>query len=539
LKHEHIKQDVLLLGAVLVFLFSVLWSGANSGYAFANRPGHVYDNYYIVRTARNITIGKGWGLWSGEEFVHFDHEISTGPTVFLPVALALKLIDDPDKARFIAVIFLNLLLTAVFFWKLRYFFAREVYTTAWVLMPFVLMGCMRTQWYLTLGEVSAILCVMLSGLYVAQKTISNKVILVSGFFSGLAIMSKLLAAISAAWVAIFLLVLMIVGHGWVYGFRKLTLWIAGFCIFPGIIALWHLIVFDGSIIRLFEYTLEYLGFYTGLGATATACEHYLECFKQYFQVAKSAWKFGQATHSPIFVIATLFVPVLGLGIIFKREKSMADYLFIALAGVCFMQLFYFFEVGGRRWPRYYFMGAVSALIFLCLFMAEYFHKWIKWPIVKGAIFLVLLAGAWYQSLPFYREQKVSSYRALSREVADYLNHQHSVSEVVWWGVGMQPFPVVSYYLDADKRWLSVKGFAENYLDIHQHGENLLVGADLYWKRPADHYFLFEQWQDIDLPEPFCATQAFRNELYIIFRCTPVEIEKLIFHASAGKFHFPK
>lgn len=527
----------VLLILVMLFMASVLWRDAHSSWAFSHRPGYVYDNYYSALVAKNISQGNGWSLSDGRRLVPFEREISTGPMVFMPVVLAMQWISDMDDAKYLGVIGINIFLMGLLLFRLRLFFRPLVCQIAWIIIPFVWLAFMREQWYLVLGEVSATLLLLLSASYAAEKNLSRQQIILSGLFSGMAVMSKLLAALCIPWILGVIFLTLIYQQDLWAGIKKLLPWFFGFSLVPGIVAIWHFIGLQGDIHKFISYTLDYLGFYFGLGLEDRLCLDIYYCFKVNFRAASSSWPSGGGV---ALAALTSVMPIIGAWLVFKRKKSPAEVFFILISGICLIQLLFFYVAGVNRYPRYYFIGGMVGLLGWVLFAVEYGLRYIKSRTAALVVFATVLAIAIFYALPLYREKALERFHAETREVADTINQDDAIEDILWSGIGTQPFPVAAYYLNAHKRWLNLYGFVETQFEFEgKELEKLKPGTDFYWKGGHPRYVLVEQWDGTSFPVDFCAKVRFRNATYLVLECSTSEFETFFIASSDAQVRFPK
>jgi len=564
LNAENNSREYLLEYAVLafvaVFMASVFWSDARSSWAYDFAEGSVGDNYFIANTAKNLSQGRGWGLDSGYGFIPFEREISTGATVFAPVAVFMLFVDDPDDARFAGSIFIHLLAYIFLLMRLRNFFpCRKSYLSFVVTFSLLLLPFMRAQWYLVLGEVTASCLLLISATYLAQAAEEKRKIFLSGLFAGAALMTKLITLLCILWLGFALLLFVVCNR-----FNKesrlnfLMQWAAGFVLVPCAIALWHLIGLGTGLTGLWEYALDYLGYYFGIGVAhkfdSMVCLG-TECWGANFESATNSW---HHQYGSVFAALCLLAPLLLLQQLWqfwfhKKENAL---LLLAL-GMCCAHLLFFYVNGIHAQSRYYFIGGFIGLFWLGFLIAISIFK-VPGKLGQNVFVAVCIAVLGVLSMPWSRSAETSDnwrYYQSARAVGEFLNENKEVEPV--FRFGFKDHNIFSYYLDKHVVWYDLLGFVFENMEVDQESfyrdypsapQDLLEWETvelvqyfakqeiekgrplkLRWKDKRMHNLLQDGWQQNNLPTEVCQRKLYSNEHYTILRCAPGELNPVIFN----------
>lgn len=529
--------DCFLLSAILLLMMTILWRDAHSSWSFDKKHGSVTDNFYIALNAKNISQGKGWGLYNGVEFVPFEREISTGPVVFLPAALAMQVWEDFDDARYAGVIGLNMALLIFFLWRLKHFFIdKNIYRYLWLLVPLLMLSFMREQWYLVLGEVAASLLLLISASYVAGREITPRHILLSGLFAGMALMSKLISILCSPWILLFLFVVSYRPKEIRENINNVFIWLAAFCVIPALVAVWHWVGIGQGWVGFMAYTIDYLAYYFGLGwsgeMASTICIDQ-KCLAANHRVAATSW-----LHPLGGYLATLIVwgvpSLLILSLIYRHQTSLQK--FILLVALMSSAHLLFFYANGIHWQsRYYFIAGFIGMAAAFLLLGEVIQG-IRRDNLRRVLLCGFLIAAIGGSLPWFRVEGMNTSHRDARDAAAYINRSSDINEVLWLNYAPYPFPFVDYYLQRGKTWMHSYGFLSKYFFWHE--KELSIDSVLFWKEPQSHYVLQEKWEDGSIVSPnVCVEILFENEHFFVLNCRPDEIEAFYRIYTEGKIQF--
>ena len=155
-----------------------------------------FDSAYNLNVARNLSKHGLYATSTYEGYQMFDSNISTGPTVILPISMAFSLLGiDLWVARLVMVGYLALFI-AISFFTISYLLSRRTAILSVVL--FLTTNAFFEIGTGVLGEIPA-LCFLLGGIlsyhkFLTRKDVSNlrsmKYALLSGMLWGLAILTK-------------------------------------------------------------------------------------------------------------------------------------------------------------------------------------------------------------------------------------------------------------------------------------------------------------------------------------------------------------
>ena len=135
---------------------------------FSDLDYGVFSDHFInAVTAKNIATGLGWSSSGYETYILNPENLTTGATVVLPVAGVIALLGNKIIAPGVTVLLLNLFL---FFWMLvalrRVLPDSRSFYTAASLFVWMFLFYKNYYWYRMLGEVSALLLVVIAAIYI-------------------------------------------------------------------------------------------------------------------------------------------------------------------------------------------------------------------------------------------------------------------------------------------------------------------------------------------------------------------------------------
>ena len=167
--------------------------------AFAS-PG--YDDSYVGSVARNFAFGRGYAIIYGESSQVFNPEITVGPAMLLPAALLYKLFGSEYWVGSMVVPAIALPLLGVILWLLatRH---RTSAATLVVIVAFLLMFSADrppyqslVMWSRLLGEVPAVLFVVLAAVLASSARTDRRLHLTAGLCLSLAFYTKVAALLA-------------------------------------------------------------------------------------------------------------------------------------------------------------------------------------------------------------------------------------------------------------------------------------------------------------------------------------------------------
>ena len=160
------------------------------------------DDSVLSVAAKNLAFGAGYSTSISHEgipgIVHFSRDITTGPVLILPAAGMIAVIGNEPwvpgltSALFSVGCFMVLFICQAHFSGIA---AASSYTTVLIALSYLFTTQHFEHWFALLGEMPAALTCILAASILARP--SRPMILVASLLFGLAIMIKLLAALSA------------------------------------------------------------------------------------------------------------------------------------------------------------------------------------------------------------------------------------------------------------------------------------------------------------------------------------------------------
>lgn len=202
-RSQHVLLYALALLAACLFAYVVLSHAVTDGLCCG-------DDAAIALAAKSLAQGDGYSIplnfigESGRFRLH--HGLSTGPTLVLPAALLISIAGPQVWAPSVAsaTVSLMLLLTTVFMIRrvsgapVAARFALLLLVSLYILTS---VGGLFVHWYSLLGEIPALLLLVLAAWFAASMDEEGNVdagsAFVAGLLAGLAVNSKLLALLGA------------------------------------------------------------------------------------------------------------------------------------------------------------------------------------------------------------------------------------------------------------------------------------------------------------------------------------------------------
>lgn len=159
------------------------------------------DDAWMATVAKNLANGYGWSSSFGRIFP-FDGDITTGPSVLLPLAAAIKLFGNLTWLPRVFSLLWNCGLLAVFLCVIRPLLSRIHFLRLLVVLPLLLSCSNWHLWLGSLGDIPAFLYLAIGSACLARSTLSTSHArtgaTLAGLSFGLATLAKLVAIIPAA-----------------------------------------------------------------------------------------------------------------------------------------------------------------------------------------------------------------------------------------------------------------------------------------------------------------------------------------------------
>ncbi len=164
------------------------------------------DDAFFASVAKNLANGDGYKAVFFDKDYAFNHGISTGPTVILPAAALMFFFGNQYWVPGAANIALIWCLLIGIFILIEDFVGKKKWPFCLLALSLSLLFSIGSYgnensdnlilWHSLMGEIPAALCVIVGTLLLFTRQFSAKKMLLGGLFLGLAIMSKVLAAIA-------------------------------------------------------------------------------------------------------------------------------------------------------------------------------------------------------------------------------------------------------------------------------------------------------------------------------------------------------
>lgn len=548
---EHIHRNLTAL-CVITFL-AILFTDSGSSFAYTRGSGAVSDSYYIAAFAKNIATGNGWATWNGDSWLPLDLHISTGPVVFLPLAVLLVLGVPPEMSIAYAALAINAALLLLLLRQWAKLIPGKKILPAVILVLLFFLCFQRYQWYLCLGETACTLLLLISVSCLAIDSGSPKSLMLAGIAAGAAMSSKLLGIFTVIAIPMYL----IFSDSWKgYPLKQkailTTSWFGGTLCAPLLTMAGLLGIYPAS--TLLEKTSRYLGLYTTehggipLNPAQWIARSVLETpFWNYLHL-KSVW--------PTAVSGTLvlLLSVLPLAIAsrFRKPQSPAEH-FISLTGfLALVYIAWFYFLGLHQQPRYFYIGGSLSFIALAWAVNGATKQW-----QHKAGFLTLATITATLGFPWTKADEGHAYINDMKSMANVINQQEDVQEIVWITQGQHPWPFLSYYLKPGIRWLHLRHALEEYSTFDQPRYLAQLGEDEKKNleasgMPAESFFLANlkqnslyghfHWEGKDKmlvllakgdgenpgkSPAYCEISLAENNYFLLTLCSPKEIEKAI------------
>lgn len=555
----HADSDTFWLVFLIFFMATVLVVDSFSPSAYEVAIGGVSDNYFISEVSRNIAAGNGWGLMFADQFQFLHPEISTGPVVFLPLALLLKTGLPLETARTVSTLSLNLGAWIWLLFRVRTLFPDSRYRLIWVASTLLVLGVARSQWYLALGEVPATLFLLIGMSYLAANPLSARKAFVTGLALGTALMCKLIILMALPFVAL--------GFLWlVFSNRQLSnqqrmIWViaalSGFAVVPLLAALWILGSIPGMALPgLATYHWNYVVYHFFYAmetdnSVLPICSD-LRCLGVSFRALLDPGVFSGGI---FYAAAATLSPFLGL---MGLRFTSTGWRFLGLTSLAVLPLALWFYLYGPHYQgRYFFVAGVSALLAASGVVLMLIDKLPR--LIRAGCLTVFFLLAVYGALPFYQVPARHPMHQDVLNLARAINDDVAIREVVWAGGGVAvPFPVS--YLSLDKRWVTALAFfAENaqvdvsaylsrypdagavltkqsdFMEVLAHawqagnGEDLHI-IPLHWES-ADPFYAFAE----KIPQAIqCADVFHESDHYALYRCEINDMEDYVMRITAER-----
>jgi len=359
----------IALAAVILSLFV----GLNVAYV-ASRGLCCADDAFFATVSKNLAWGYGYTATLDSAIRPFDPNITTGPTLVLPVSGAIRLFGNQVWVPGVVHIAIWTMLLFAAWWSLGAIGSRgraAIVTAIFPPVAYAVSAYHLEQWYAMLGEVPAALAILVAVALWAVDPSSSRRALVAGLLCALAVLAKLLAAL---YVATFLgaaIAVALAGrHEPTRRGRATGLLLIGFVIPLLAFETWKFVSLGPDrYIAILQLVGEYVSRQGTSEKTLSLADipTRLDHFSARFGIPLSA-----------FVLLAL----LGGALAWPAGRSAFRRLYsVLLAGVC-LHVGYWLLLS-RDWPRYFFIG----IVLLCALVA------MPYLVLERPARIVLYSGA--------------------------------------------------------------------------------------------------------------------------------------------------
>lgn len=156
------------------------------------------DDAFTATVAKNWAMGDGFASSYGKLRV-FDPEITTGPGLLAPLALAIRYLGNEVWVARVIPLTLNLALLGLILYRLRSWLSRQEWLWLLLILPLWYSRITADMWFTPLGDITAFLYIALAAIFASDALESGRRSLswLSGFLAGLAVLTK-----TASWTAL-------------------------------------------------------------------------------------------------------------------------------------------------------------------------------------------------------------------------------------------------------------------------------------------------------------------------------------------------
>lgn len=526
---------VLLLAGFTYFLLL----NQQSYFIRAEIAAFYSDAQYIAQVAANVAQGYSYSYWDGYIYSFWDYEISTGPIIVYPIALALSMGLDKYSALFYIPLSINLLLWSVmifFIWQRTTPYKTVLIST---LLTLFMLGTQRWLWYLPLGEVSGVIFYLLSLLLIWEE----KHVRWAGLLYGLAVLCKL----SFVLIAPVLLVYMLIYRG---GRNAITY--SGFAVLPLILFVISLYVFSPDTISPIGFFQYFYALIIDSFLWALPELMYWEQAKEYGFINKVLWNLNVYNgiwwdnwDFTLFLMTAAIFVLVTIRLALKQSFVTARYKLTLLYGIGLVLFVWAFCVGlkGARYAHPLYV----TMFFSTLYLLQFLSKKIAFTIV--AVLLSLSVYHLEKRGWVLERQQIDTVERNVEAAASLLSfmQQNQIEQVLFGASLKVPYLDLAYHLPRSDMLLHVYAYLDTLPVLANQDEckktkwPLLVGGLSTGEKLSDMARCIEAAQPVELQlladhvlllefkidSPSCSVVAWSNGDYQLFRCSAAEFADYI------------
>jgi hypothetical protein len=548
------NRALILISSVIIFF--VLCHNLLNPSIFNEIVFCYNDSHFAASVAHNVAIGKGFSYWDGFQYNFLDPDISTGPTVILPLSLALYMGMDYVRAFNFVPLFFNV--SALSF--LLFIFSKKLnkvnFSIFCISISIFVLSFQRWQWYLPLGEVPAAIFFLISSAFFCHDSRKSGLFL-SGMFFAISILSKMLVTLA---IPVFILVFL-----YKKNFQGFFKWSMGNVFVFSLYFIFLMLSFPGGILDFFYKFYDYV-LYSFWFAFSGAYSGYSGFFGDFsgLNLAKmnfinaDIWGDLSGFFQYSYIISLFFFLCFS---IFRRKNELFIFYFLCASSFFIISLWYFF--GGLHTGRYFFIpGFILFFSYSFLFsgMGNKMVLFIATMIFIPAYFFIVRGIVFpYKNDGFFiaeRDMQSLSVFVKNRGLTEFMADPDI----------FEPYPSVSYYLGADNRFYALNAYVDrnavvlspancgstavpNPLSFSIGMRNsisfkcsFLEGGELKmrWKDSFEGGYYLTKWQDSDSSSGaayrHCADLLFHGSYMRLYWCDRREISSLVYSQSGRKIN---
>lgn len=563
----YLALAILLTGSLLRAIFL----------DFSDFDYGVYSDHFInAVTAKNIAGGLGWSSSGYETYLLNPENLTIGPTLVLPVALAIALFGNALVVPGLTVLLINLFCLALVLRALKKLHSQHVsfYLCAF-LFVFVFVFFKSYYWYRMIGEVSATLLLLLVVIYLSDylQTFRLPSLFAASLAGAFAMGTKELVLLPIIVLTVVVFVVSFFsaerqGRGWQFWLGRPLLFLGASLLLPLLFFFYQQTVLHSQPgawrTAYFTYAKAIHDYYSGINTL----HEYLSSPTQLMIVSQRVLKSTLWNGSTLLHLS--FAGMRGLhywlavfafvvACILVSRKLTAPHALLALSATPL--LLWFFCISEKAMPRHLYIALLLAVLASLLYIASLKNSILRYVLAGLVLLLIVFTGDQSSRVALASwPLKASGHFSAIKDMQAYIETQPHKS-LAWLGMidnnefeFLSPTPdnfVSGFDLIADAIVLDEpaylaahpelpalidKGLYRSALDFYTSPENSRVEAVrvsfvkplsfnwLHFKSSiARHHRTGFQLERGEL----CATLVYQNDYYVVERCSREDIQAFL------------
>ncbi len=537
--------------------------------------GAFEDHFVNAVSAKNIARGLGWSA-SGVNTIPLNPEnLTTGPTVIFPAALANKAFGSSLQMPGVFVFVFNVFLLLLFL-RVSYglFEDKQVYYLFSGLLITFFMLFKSYYWYRLLGEIPGILLLLVAAAYLClyMNTQRKLYFLLSALCASLALGTKQVALLAVVVFpfGVFFLQCFVCRRGVVRALGSVCV----FCAIAGVVP-FVFYLYAMSLIEMQSpqwqseyYTLLKLmyGYSSGmdnlcmlLGSPDMAIETIRKLYGENMSMAKAMLEGSIVSGSGIGLGIVLWLCVYSLVLIVSIWQLGRPRLATLVAFSALPVLLWFFLLSGQSLPRHLFIGFALLVVSVILCLVCIPQRWLRGLMAVALIALMAVTGGERsrQLLTVWPLEPSPMYLA-TLDMENFLQQRFSRADqpsVAW--VGLRTNNEFEFIGDRSNRFVNVENilaqtlvldeeaYLQQYPDLSRQIEQGEYASVFDHYRRIDRHHIFPEPVKMRMSKPFqfdrlakkskvsrlgeydihyqrgymCQEIVYQNAVYIIERCS--------------------